>query len=87
MLNSKFLPALLSIGLSLCATASAADCPVADVSIIAHTGESVGTEVVHNNGEQNPLTQIITDRRGAVLIYVQSHYIPQEALPTRLCST
>ncbi|KAI0517796.1 dienelactone hydrolase [Xylaria bambusicola] len=48
MLGSKFLPALWSIGLSLCATASAT-CPVADLSIIAHTGESVGTEVVHNN--------------------------------------
>ncbi|KAI1358176.1 dienelactone hydrolase [Xylaria arbuscula] len=49
MLTAKFFPALLSVGLSLCATASAADCPVADVSIIAHTGDSVGTEVVYNN--------------------------------------
>ncbi|KAK5625656.1 hypothetical protein RRF57_001372 [Xylaria bambusicola] len=70
MLGSKFLPALWSIGFSLCATASAT-CPVADVSIIAHTGESVGTEVVHNNGKPN-LSQTAKDRRREVVLIPSS---------------
>ncbi|KAI1429035.1 dienelactone hydrolase [Xylaria sp. FL1777] len=49
MLGFKLLPALWSAGFSLCSATSQQDCPVADVSIIAHTGDSVGTEVVHNN--------------------------------------
>ncbi|KAI1347073.1 dienelactone hydrolase [Xylaria sp. FL0043] len=49
MLGSKFLPAFWSIGLCLTAAKGQQDCPVADLSIIAHTGESVGEEVVHNN--------------------------------------
>lgn len=50
MLGYKLLPALLSIGLCLSAATSKHDCPVTDVSIIAHDGVSVGKEVVHNNG-------------------------------------
>ncbi|KAI0154736.1 dienelactone hydrolase [Xylariaceae sp. FL1272] len=38
-----------SIGFALSAAARQTACPVADVSIIAHDGESVGTEIVHNN--------------------------------------
>ncbi|GAW13545.1 hypothetical protein ANO14919_029320 [Xylariales sp. No.14919] len=49
MLGYQLLPALWSIGFSLSAAASQQDCPVADVSAIAHTGDSVGEEVVHNN--------------------------------------
>ncbi|KAI0538550.1 Alpha/Beta hydrolase protein [Xylaria digitata] len=49
MLGSKLLPALWSIGFSLSAATSQQDCPIADVSAIAHTGNSVGQEVVHNN--------------------------------------
>ncbi|TGJ84595.1 hypothetical protein E0Z10_g4155 [Xylaria hypoxylon] len=49
MLGYKLLPALCSIGFALSAATSRHDCPVADVSVIAHTGESVGTEVVHND--------------------------------------
>lgn len=49
MLGSKLFPALWSIAFSLSAATSQQDCPVADVSIIAHTGDPVGKEIVHNN--------------------------------------
>lgn len=49
MLGSKLLPALWSIGFSLSMATSQQGCPVADVSVIAHTGDSVGKEIVHNN--------------------------------------
>ncbi|GAP85138.2 putative dienelactone hydrolase [Rosellinia necatrix] len=46
MLGSKLIPALWSIGITLSA---ATNCPVADVSVIAHSGDSVGKEVIHND--------------------------------------
>ena len=46
MLTSAALLALCSIG-SVAAT-KAAGCPVADVSIVAHTGTSVGKVEPHN---------------------------------------
>ncbi|KAI0965593.1 dienelactone hydrolase [Xylaria arbuscula] len=49
MLGSKFLLFIWSVAFSYCVATSQQDCPVADVSIIAHTGDSVGTEVVYNN--------------------------------------
>lgn len=50
MLGSKFFPALWSLGFYLSAATSQSECPVADVSVIAHDGESIGEEVVHNDG-------------------------------------
>ncbi|KAI0871897.1 dienelactone hydrolase [Hypoxylon argillaceum] len=49
MLGFKLLPALWSIGFSLSAATTPDACPITDLSIIAHTGESVGTQIVHNN--------------------------------------
>ncbi|KAI0438275.1 dienelactone hydrolase [Xylaria telfairii] len=49
MLGYKFLPALWSLGFYLSTATSQTDCPVADVSVIAHDGESIGEEVIHNN--------------------------------------
>jgi uncharacterized membrane protein YccF (DUF307 family) len=42
--------ALLGAAATLIPTAGAT-CPVADVSVIAHSGEPVGKEVVHDNSE------------------------------------
>jgi hypothetical protein len=42
--------AVLSLG-AYAVSATCARCPVADVSVIAHTGEPVGKEIQHNNGE------------------------------------
>ncbi|KAI0402304.1 dienelactone hydrolase [Xylaria palmicola] len=49
MLVSKLVPALWSLGFYFTAVASKHDCPITDLSIIAHDGEPVGKEVVHNN--------------------------------------
>ncbi|KAI1817658.1 dienelactone hydrolase [Poronia punctata] len=50
MLGSTFLPALLSVALFVSsAAARRGDCPVADPSVIAHEGESVGKEEKYNN--------------------------------------
>ncbi|KAI3325758.1 dienelactone hydrolase [Xylariaceae sp. AK1471] len=49
MLGSTLLLALWSIGFHVSTASKLHDCPVADVSIIAHDGDSVGKEVVHNN--------------------------------------
>ncbi|KAI1264310.1 dienelactone hydrolase [Xylariaceae sp. FL1019] len=48
MLSAKIFP-ILSIAFAIGAAARQRACPVADVSIIAHDGESVGVETVHNN--------------------------------------
>ncbi|KAI1744839.1 dienelactone hydrolase [Xylaria scruposa] len=41
--------ALWSLGFYLALVTAQQDCPVTDLSIIAHDGESVGQELVHNN--------------------------------------
>jgi len=62
MLGSTLFPALWSIGLLASTVFGRHDCSVADVSIIAHDGESVGTEEKYKNGMQkaNP-TQLAAE--------------------------
>jgi hypothetical protein len=50
MLGSTLLFALWSIGFHLSAASRLHDCPVADVSAVAHDGNPVGKEVIYNNG-------------------------------------
>ncbi|KAI1108735.1 dienelactone hydrolase [Nemania sp. NC0429] len=70
MLGYKLLPALLSIGLCLSAATTNRDCPVTDVSVIAHDGVSVGKEVVHNN-----VTLYVTGKRSdKAVLYLTDVY-------------
>ncbi|KAI0205953.1 dienelactone hydrolase [Astrocystis sublimbata] len=69
MLGHKLLPALWSLSVSVSAAISRQDCPITDLSIIAHEGEPVGTEVVHDNGEPSDKAVLyLTDVYGIQLL-------------------